>query len=454
MPLPTDPLLGSSTLNVGLIRGRRRAQRARARGERADPHPDRRSRPTGSRPPIRALAAPGVSRSTFPVELPSHKSGAAPAGWDTTVVSYASDLPFLATWGECYQLGPGIDPGARTPPTSTSARPTCSAASSCTSGWPPTSSRARRHDSEDPGQRARGHRHGRPEVRPPARGPSLVRGRGGGGVVRERGEALWRRRSAGARQVPLPERIAGAHGAGVRAAAARARSCSARSTPRSRGRSSRRSRRAGAYVVTNTRNHRMDADVPLLIPEANLDHLDLVDRQREARGWPGRHPRQSQLLDRGPRARAGAAASRVRDREAVRLHDAGGLGRRLPGRAVARHPRQRGAVHRRRGGEDRAREPEDPRHARPPTASTPADVRGQRAYQPGRHGRRAPGDGVGGLHGGGSRRTKRSAVLREFRASPRVACLPSSPDAAGRGGHAQPIGRSRGSTSSAGGAWR
>src|SRR6185503_15410855 len=28
-------------------------------------------------------------------------------------------------------------------------------------------------------------------------------------------------------------------------------------------------------------------DVPLLIPEANLDHLALVDRQHEGRGWPG-----------------------------------------------------------------------------------------------------------------------------------------------------------------------
>jgi aspartate-semialdehyde dehydrogenase len=45
--------------------------------------------------------------------------------------------------------------------------------------------------------------------------------------------------------------------------------------------------RAGAYVVSNTRTHRMDADVPLLIPEINADHLILVDRQREARGWPG-----------------------------------------------------------------------------------------------------------------------------------------------------------------------
>ncbi len=45
--------------------------------------------------------------------------------------------------------------------------------------------------------------------------------------------------------------------------------------------------RSGAWVVTNARNHRMDADVPLLIPEANADHLALVDRQRAARGWPG-----------------------------------------------------------------------------------------------------------------------------------------------------------------------
>ena len=45
--------------------------------------------------------------------------------------------------------------------------------------------------------------------------------------------------------------------------------------------------RAGAYVVTNTRTHRMEPDVPLLIPEANADHLVLVDRQQEARGWSG-----------------------------------------------------------------------------------------------------------------------------------------------------------------------
>jgi aspartate-semialdehyde dehydrogenase len=45
--------------------------------------------------------------------------------------------------------------------------------------------------------------------------------------------------------------------------------------------------RAGAMVVTNARTHRMDPDVPLLIPEVNADHLALLDCQREARGWKG-----------------------------------------------------------------------------------------------------------------------------------------------------------------------
>jgi aspartate-semialdehyde dehydrogenase len=44
---------------------------------------------------------------------------------------------------------------------------------------------------------------------------------------------------------------------------------------------------SGAIVVTNTRTHRMDPDVPLLIPEVNEDHLSMVDCQRESRGWDG-----------------------------------------------------------------------------------------------------------------------------------------------------------------------
>jgi aspartate-semialdehyde dehydrogenase len=44
---------------------------------------------------------------------------------------------------------------------------------------------------------------------------------------------------------------------------------------------------AGALVITNARNHRMDPDIPLLIPEVNADHASLIDCQRESRGWTG-----------------------------------------------------------------------------------------------------------------------------------------------------------------------
>jgi acetylornithine deacetylase len=105
MALPHDPLLGPSTLNVGLIRGgvapNVLAPEASAQILIRTVEPTE-----GLKAAIRALTGPGVAVS-FPVELPSHKGGAAPAGWETTVVSFASDLPFLTTWGECYQLGPG-----------------------------------------------------------------------------------------------------------------------------------------------------------------------------------------------------------------------------------------------------------------------------------------------------------------------------------------------------------
>jgi len=37
---------------------------------------------------------------------------------------------------------------------------------------------------------------------------------------------------------------------------------------------------AGYYVISNSRNHRMDPDVPLLIPEVNSSHLELLKTQR------------------------------------------------------------------------------------------------------------------------------------------------------------------------------
>jgi aspartate-semialdehyde dehydrogenase len=45
--------------------------------------------------------------------------------------------------------------------------------------------------------------------------------------------------------------------------------------------------RAGYIVLSNSRNHRMDDDVPLLVPEINPDHLRLIETQRKRRGWKG-----------------------------------------------------------------------------------------------------------------------------------------------------------------------
>jgi len=44
----------------------------------------------------------------------------------------------------------------------------------------------------------------------------------------------------------------------------------------------------GHTIVSNSRNYRMEPDVPLLIPEVNADHLALLKDQSAARGWKGR----------------------------------------------------------------------------------------------------------------------------------------------------------------------
>jgi len=43
--------------------------------------------------------------------------------------------------------------------------------------------------------------------------------------------------------------------------------------------------RAGYPVVSNARNHRMDPDVPLLIPEVNAAHLEAIPLQQKNRGY-------------------------------------------------------------------------------------------------------------------------------------------------------------------------
>lgn len=106
LPLPTDPLLGCGTLNVGVVSGGVApnvippSARAELLMRLVGPSDELRGE-------ILGCAAPEVTVS-FPTELPYYKSTSAPPeGWTTTVVSFASDLPFLGAWGQRFQLGPG-----------------------------------------------------------------------------------------------------------------------------------------------------------------------------------------------------------------------------------------------------------------------------------------------------------------------------------------------------------
>ena len=105
--------------------------------------------------------------------------------------------------------------------------------------------------------------------------------------------------------------------------------------------------RAGKFVVTNTRTHRMDPDVPLLIPEVNPEHLDLLAAPAAGAGLERRDRRQSQLLDRGAGAGGGTAAAGLRDRKDLRRHHAGRERCRVPGCRLAGRAWQRHPVHRR-----------------------------------------------------------------------------------------------------------
>lgn len=104
LPLPTEPVLGPTTLNIGSLSG----------GVAINVIPPAAAADllfrtvAGSGPllaAVRDALAPGVSMrvvfDTPPVRAPALE------GWETTVVSYASDLPHLPAWGTGYQLGPG-----------------------------------------------------------------------------------------------------------------------------------------------------------------------------------------------------------------------------------------------------------------------------------------------------------------------------------------------------------
>jgi aspartate-semialdehyde dehydrogenase len=43
----------------------------------------------------------------------------------------------------------------------------------------------------------------------------------------------------------------------------------------------------GFFVISKASDHRMEDDVPLIIPEVNAGHLSIIEEQRKKRGWDG-----------------------------------------------------------------------------------------------------------------------------------------------------------------------
>ncbi len=105
IPLPVDPLLGPSTLNIGTLSGGRApnviADEARA---------DIMIRLVGDSAETKAAlhrAVEGRAELREVIEIPALRLNAVD-GFETTVVAYTTDIPaFGGKWGEPFLLGPG-----------------------------------------------------------------------------------------------------------------------------------------------------------------------------------------------------------------------------------------------------------------------------------------------------------------------------------------------------------
>ncbi len=104
MSLPSDDLLGESTCNIGIIEG----------GTKANVIPDvaRAELMFRSVEPVDRLKArletlvAGRAAIRYNFEVPVTLMNVV-EGFETTVVAFASDVPFLTNWGDAYLIGPG-----------------------------------------------------------------------------------------------------------------------------------------------------------------------------------------------------------------------------------------------------------------------------------------------------------------------------------------------------------
>ncbi len=103
--MPTDELLGTATLNIGIISGGR-APNVIPDEARAELMIRLVGNSSSLKTAVKACERPGVEADEV-LEIPALRLGTL-SGFETTVVAYTSDIPaFAGAWGQPFLLGPG-----------------------------------------------------------------------------------------------------------------------------------------------------------------------------------------------------------------------------------------------------------------------------------------------------------------------------------------------------------
>lgn len=112
LPLPSDPVLGETTVNIGTIRGGTEANVIPAHAE-----AEIMFRLVSDVGPIKKMVldwAKGRAEVEFGSHIPAQRF-ATVSGFETEPVAYTSDIPLLSNWGEPFLFGPGSIHVAHTP---------------------------------------------------------------------------------------------------------------------------------------------------------------------------------------------------------------------------------------------------------------------------------------------------------------------------------------------------
>jgi acetylornithine deacetylase len=113
LPLPSDPVLGQTTVNIGTIKGGTEANVIPAHAE-----AEIMFRLVSDVEPIKKMISDWAKKGGADVEFGSHipaQRFATVPGFDTEPVAYTSDIPLLSNWGEPFLFGPGSIHVAHTP---------------------------------------------------------------------------------------------------------------------------------------------------------------------------------------------------------------------------------------------------------------------------------------------------------------------------------------------------